>query len=157
MILEKEGRCTGDVGQRAELSQNVWTIDTAGEPNTNSPINYSPMTPAVLIKTMCTYLKNQGENTIQTLIDALSTIDKRGYGVLDQQEFIWCLRDFGIVLNDIESQIILNYFDKNNDGAITISEFTNAITSSNDTASSTSQQKKVGFTDGDENSNESKK
>jgi len=128
MILEQEGRCTADVGQRSELSANVWTFDTAAEPNDGTGTsNYRLMTPAVLIDTIRTYLLSKGENTLNALIDSFKVIDGRGYGVLDRQEFIWGLRDFGIVLNDIESNIILNYFDANGDGAITIEEFSNAI------------------------------
>ena len=131
LILETNGVCTGDVGQRSELSSNIWTFDTAAEPQSNEQQarnpSYIPMTPAVLIDTIRTYLLSKGEEALQQLIDSFHAIDDRGYGVMDRQEFIWGLRDFGIVLNEIESNIILNYFDANGDGAITIEEFAVAI------------------------------
>jgi len=53
--------------------------------------------------------------------------------------------DFGIALNDIESNIILNHFDTNKDGAITINEFSAALGKSSTTEG------------GEENSKETKK
>jgi hypothetical protein len=128
LVLEQEGQCTGDVGQRSEQTANVWYIDTATEPNNANDTSWGiPMSPAILINAIREILNKN--NNVETLIGSFNVIDKRGNGVIDRQEFIWVLRDFGITLNEIESNIILNYFDINNDGAIPINEFAKAIQS----------------------------
>ena len=60
---------------------------------------------------------------VEALAAALSAIDDRGNGIVDRQEFAWALRDFGVTLGDVQSQILLNHFDTNKDGAITVAEF----------------------------------
>ena len=145
MVLEAEGRCTGDVGQRSEQDSNVWTFDTAAEPSTQESSWGVPMSPAILIDAIRTAISNQGDQALDQLIASFRAIDDRGNGVIDRQEFLWGLRDFGIALNDIESNIILNHFDTNKDGAITINEFSAALGKSSTTEG------------GEENSKETKK
>ncbi len=119
--MEAEGKCTGDVGQRAELSNNVWTIATARDPNADER-KFTEMTPAVLIDAVKQAILAQ-DGGVEALVAALSAIDDRGNGIVDRQEFAWALRDFGVTLDEIQSQILLNHFDTNKDGAITVAEF----------------------------------
>ena len=132
MVLEANGVCTGDVGQRAELDSNVWSFETASSPNEggksgSSLDQYQPMSPEVLVQSIRTSLDRMSVTALDDLIAAFRAIDDRGNGVIDRQHFLWGLRDFGIVLGDIESGIVLNYFDTNCDGTVTISEFATAI------------------------------
>ena len=96
MVLEAEGRCTGDVGQRSEQDSNVWTFDTAAEPSTQESSWGVPMSPAILIDAIRTAISNQGDQALDQLIASFRAIDDRGNGVIDRQEFIWGLRKFNL-------------------------------------------------------------
>jgi len=46
---------------------------------------------------------------------------------LDREDFKWGLKDYGVHLNDRQFDVLLDYFDDNKDGLISINEFLNGV------------------------------
>ena len=131
LILEQDGVCTGDVGQRAELNPNMWQISTAREPQKVSSGGASAqslvtMTPEILVDGIRAHLAKT-DGGVDAIVAAFDSIDDRGNGIINRQEFAWALRDHGISLGEIQSRMLLDYFDTNGDGAITVTEFVAAL------------------------------
>ncbi len=125
LILEQDGVCTGDVGQRAELNPNVWQISTASEPQAADAAEartFVTMTPEILLDAVRAHLAKSAGG-INALVAAFDAIDDRGNGIINRQEFAWALRDHGVSLDEVQSRMLLDYFDRNGDGAITVAEF----------------------------------
>jgi Ca2+-binding EF-hand superfamily protein len=128
LINEKDGLCTGEVRQRAELAYNQWAIVTAS--TADEAIDrrkFVKMTPEVVLERICNAIKSRGSHGFRGLARLFNIIDDRGNGVLDAQEFRFGLIDFGIDLPQEEFDMVQKVFDVNGDGFISFTEFLQTI------------------------------
>jgi len=129
LVREKEGRNTGETLDRSELDENHWIFITAEDPsqavdNRNLP---RPATPNTLIQKVLEIVRQRGEGSVRGLRRSFQVMDERRHGRLDREDFKWGLKDYGVQLNDSQMEILLDYFDDNRDGFISINEFLNGI------------------------------
>lgn len=57
------------------------------------------------------------------LAKVFQEMDKNGSGTLDSDDFRWGLKNFGLNFSDQECKILIEEFDKNQNGVIEFSEF----------------------------------
>jgi hypothetical protein len=61
------------------------------------------------------------------LLEFFKSFDKNGNKKIDPEEFSWGLKNFDIFLSDEESKAVIEAFDTNRDGTVSIDEFITAI------------------------------
>mmetsp|Transcript_30404 Transcript_30404/g.39238 ORF Transcript_30404/g.39238 Transcript_30404/m.39238 type:complete len:568 (-) Transcript_30404:239-1942(-) len=129
LMHENEGTMTGETLDRSELPENRWIFITADNPdqaadNRNLP---GPMTPQQLVQKTIEILRQRGEGSVRGLRRSFRIMDDGRDGKLDREDFKWGLKDYGVHLTDKQFDILLDYFDDNKDGLISINEFLNGI------------------------------
>lgn len=115
---------TGRGGAGASRPGNVWKFVTAADPSAAVDTrDLKAMTPEyVLAKTKETIAK-RGAYAFRGLARAFRIMDDRGDGNLDREDFKWGLHDYGVHLTDEEFELVLDAYDRDNSGLISLTEF----------------------------------
>ena len=128
LSLEKIGKLTIDQPTKHQLDQNTWFILTATDPSLAEPIPEPPKrTTKDIIEIIKSKLKDRGLFGIRGLTKLFKSFDKNGNKKIDPEEFSWGLKNFDIFLSDEESKAVIEAFDTNRDGTVSIDEFITAI------------------------------
>jgi len=72
-------------------------------------------------------LREKGMLGMRSLIQIFKKFDTNGDNRLDRHEIQWLLKQNGHYLSEMEFETLFRYFDKNNDGSITVSELVRGI------------------------------
>ena len=72
-------------------------------------------------------LNGRGYFGIAALRNKFQRADKNGNGSLERQEFVWCLKEYGINLTNQDYEKVFRYFDTNCDNTISFPEFISAL------------------------------
>jgi len=72
-------------------------------------------------------LRMKGMNGMRSMITLFRKFDVNGDNRLDRHEISWLLKQNGHFLSESEFEQLFRYFDKNNDGVLTLSELINGI------------------------------
>lgn len=96
-------------------------------PNVNPVFGVTRSPPHAVLSKVRTVLKDKQGNGADQLMHTFYRMDKNGSGKLDRHEFAWALKDNGHTLSQHEFERIFKYFDKNNDGIISVQEFMDGV------------------------------
>jgi len=69
----------------------------------------------------------KGMNGMRSMITLFRKFDINGDNRLDRHEISWLLKQNGHYLSEAEFEQLFRYFDKNNDGVLTLSELINGV------------------------------
>jgi len=69
----------------------------------------------------------KGMNGMRSMITLFRKFDVNGDNRLDRHEISWLLKQNGHYLTEAEFEQLFRYFDKNNDGVLTLSELINGV------------------------------
>lgn len=72
-------------------------------------------------------LRMKGMNGMRSMITLFRKFDVNGDNRLDRHEISWLLKQNGHFLSESEFEQLFRYFDKNNDGVLTLSELINGV------------------------------
>ncbi|KRX04879.1 MIR motif [Pseudocohnilembus persalinus] len=125
LIAEKCGRTTVDIPMRNQLNQNTWSFVTASDPSYEFDENVLDQqeTTQGLINKIRHNLIQIGEYGFIGLVKAFQNMDRDKNGNLDADDFKWGLRNYGFQFNQHEQSLLLDAFDINKDGSISLGEF----------------------------------
>lgn len=129
LIAEKTGRTTIDIPSRNQLDQNAWAIVGATDSSQefDESILFKPLDASDYLGILRKKLLDKGPYAVRNLLAQFKKIDLNQSGTLDQDDFKWGLRNFGIILNTEELSSIFNYFDRNGNGVIDFGEFLSVL------------------------------
>lgn len=116
--LVSEGRI------RPMLPANAWSFVLADDPEAAVDTRgFKPLTPEALIAKVRGIINTRGQYAIRGLGRSFRIMDDRRDGKLDREDFKWGLYDYGVKLTDEEFDMVLDAFDRNDDGKIDFTEF----------------------------------
>lgn len=129
LAREGKGDLTGETLDRPEGEENRWIFVTADTPAQAEDKRRlpPPLTSEALIQKVIDILKARGEGSIRGLRRSFRIMDDGRDQKLDREDFKWGLKDYGVHLNDRQFDVLLDYFDDNKDGLISINEFLNGV------------------------------
>ena len=96
---------------------------SGNNPNVNPVFGVEREPPLAVLDKIRTVLKEKAGNGVDQLHHTFYRMDKNGSGKLDRHEFAWALKDNGHTLSQHEFERIFKFFDKNNDGILSVQEF----------------------------------
>jgi Ca2+-binding EF-hand superfamily protein len=96
---------------------------SGNNPNINPVFGLSKEVPHEAIEKIRSVLKGKGMYGVRALVQLFRTFDKDANAKLDRHEIQWVLKQNGQNLQPSEFERLFRYFDVNNDGSISISEF----------------------------------
>ncbi|CAM9350177.1 unnamed protein product [Pylaiella littoralis] len=144
LLSESQGRKTAAAAAKAELRVNRWLVRLAdhqdsgtggdgegagGGAESGGLIRQLPpeMTAENLLKRAQVVIRGRPAG-IQRLRSALRSVDPAGNGKLDREDVSrWCLHDFGLELDEEQSSILLDKYDRNGSGLIEIEVFLSGL------------------------------
>jgi hypothetical protein len=100
---------------------------SGNNPNVNPVFGLTREPPHTVLDKIRQVLKARGMLGIRGLINLFKRFDSNLDSKLDRHEAQWVLKENGHTLSPSEFERIFKYFDKNNDGFISISEFIRGI------------------------------
>ncbi|CAM9577408.1 unnamed protein product, partial [Ectocarpus sp. 4 AP-2014] len=145
ILSETQGRTTAAAAAKAELRANRWMVrlgvrDTAnagggGSKEAGERQLPPEMTAENLLKKAryiprlhAAQLVIHGRVAgIQCLRNALRSVDPAGNGKLDREDVRWCLHDFGLGLDEEQSGILFDKYDRDNSGLVQIENFLSGL------------------------------
>uniref|UniRef100_A0A7S1CF03 EF-hand domain-containing protein n=1 Tax=Bicosoecida sp. CB-2014 TaxID=1486930 RepID=A0A7S1CF03_9STRA len=107
---------------------NRWTILTATTREAAiDNRDLKPLSPEVLLQKIREVILKRGSHSIRGLGRAFRIMDDRRDGKLDREDFKWGLHDYGVHLKDDEFDMVLDFFDRDGDGNVSMTEFLRAL------------------------------
>uniref|UniRef100_A0A6U4K496 EF-hand domain-containing protein n=1 Tax=Phaeomonas parva TaxID=124430 RepID=A0A6U4K496_9STRA len=128
LTSELSGLSTADTNALVELAQNKFIFITAQSPDDavefrNLP---PPLTPGGLIKKVLQIISTRGMSSVRGLRRAFKVMDK-GLNRLDRRDLKSGLVRYGVDLTDENFDILMDFFDKDGDGTVSLAEFMRAL------------------------------
>lgn len=121
-------KSTGRGAGGAALPGNRWQFVTASDPAAAvDKRDLREVTPEVLIAQVKEAINKRGAYAFRGLSKSFAAMDDRGDGNLDREDFKYGLRDYGIHLTDEEFDIVMEAFDRDGNGFISLTEFLAAL------------------------------
>lgn len=96
---------------------------TGNNPNVNPVFGLTRQAPTAVLDKIRGVLKDKGIYGVRELVRLFQKFDTNKDTKLDRHEVQWVLKQNGQNLSPSEFESVFKFFDKNNDGCITISEF----------------------------------
>lgn len=96
-------------------------------PNVNPIFGLNREPPTAVLEKMRSFLRNRGLFGVRQLVQIFKRFDKNSDAKLDRSEIQWVLKQNGQQLAPSEFERLFCFFDKNNDGFISTSEFIRGI------------------------------
>ncbi|CAM9335239.1 unnamed protein product [Scytosiphon promiscuus] len=138
LLSESQGRKTAAAAAKAELRANRWFVrlgqqasggdggsgddGDGGSGGVRSRELPPEMTADNLLKKAQLVIHRRPAG-IHCLRNALRSVDPAGNGKLDREDVRWCLLDFGLELDEEQSGILLDTYDRDNSGLVEIETF----------------------------------
>jgi Ca2+-binding EF-hand superfamily protein len=86
-----------------------------------------PLSPEAILEKVKQMILSRGANSIRGLGRAFRIMDDAGDGKLDQADFKYGLKDYGVHLSDEEFKLVMTAFDRDGDGYVGFTEFLTAL------------------------------
>lgn len=113
--IKKTGRGAGP----AALPGNRWVFVTSSDPSAAvDRRGLRELSPEVLLAQVKQAINSRGAYAFRGLSKAFRTMDDRGDGRLDREDFKFGLRDYGVMLTDEEFEMVMEAFDRDGNGLI---------------------------------------
>lgn len=100
---------------------------TGNNPNVNPVFGLTREAPHQVLEKIRAVLREKGIYGVRALVAMFRRFDTNNDSRLDRHEVQWVLKQNGQNLSPSEFERIFKYFDRNNDGAISINEFITGI------------------------------
>ena len=121
-------KSTGRGAGAAALPGNRWQFVTASDPSAAVDTrDLREITPEVLLEQVKEAVNKRGAYAFRGLSRAFRAMDDRGDGNLDREDFKYGLRDVGVDLTDEEFDMVMDAFDRDGNGLISLTEFLAAL------------------------------
>jgi len=107
---------------------NRWTIVTSASPAAAvDNRNLKPLSAEALLEKIRQVILKRGSHSIRGLGRSFRIMDDRRDGKLDREDFKWGLHDYGVHLKDDEFDMVMDFFDRDDDGCVSMTEFLRAL------------------------------
>ena len=114
--------------QKAVDEKNFWTIELSSDPVGAAPVEAPPRYDgAQMIEDIKTKLKQRGAMAIRGVGRVFRILDNNRNRQIDAAELMWGLKDFDIHLNEEQTLVLINHFDRDNSGSFNFDEFLVAL------------------------------
>jgi len=125
LVSEFSGLSTGDTAARSELNTSQWCFVTAGDARAAEEFRSlpQPLSAQALLAKVREIINKRGDYGIRGLARSFQIMDDGGDRMLDRDDFKWGLYDYGVTLDDEQFAVLLDEFDRNDDGYISFDEF----------------------------------
>jgi len=121
-------KSTGRGAGGAALPGNRWVFVTASDPSAAvDRRDFIELTPEVLVSKVKATIMERGSYGFRGLSRSFRIMDDRGDGNVDREDFKWGLRDYGVMLTDEEFDVVMDAFDRDGNGLISLTEFLAAL------------------------------
>jgi len=129
LVSEFSGLSTGDTAARSEKDTSQWTFVTSANPESAKEFRKlpQPLSAQALLEKVREIVNKRGEYGIRGLARSFQIMDDGNDKMLDRDDFKWGLYDYGVHLNDDQFTVLLDEFDKKDDGYISFDEFLTTI------------------------------
>lgn len=121
-----DSNCSGMVDYE-EFSGWVACRGTGNNPNVKAQFKTVRMPPNACLEKIRTNLRMKGINGMRGMIALFRKFDVNGDNRLDRHEISWLLKQNGHYLTQGDFESLFRYFDKNNDGVLSLSELVHGI------------------------------
>lgn len=129
LASEFSGRSTAQTNVRLEQHQNYWMLTTASDAGASVETRNLPpkLTKATLLDTVRKMIIERTKGSFRGLRKAFQIMDDGRDLKLDREDLKWGLYDIGVSLDDDQFDSLMDLFDHNKDGLISLSEFVTTI------------------------------
>ena len=126
---EFSGRATAQTNVRLEQHQNYWLLTTAADAGAARETRALPpkLTTEALLSTVRNLILKRTKGSFRGLRKAFQIMDDGRDLKLDREDLKWGLYDIGISLEDDQFNALMDLFDRNKDGLVSLTEFLTTI------------------------------